>query len=624
MDKLVCVKINFLNKEASGEGEIFFHEFLPEIPFVREIRGRAWLLINLGGGREGFNPSVLAENLISAFNKNYFQNQTGSVYRALRQAVETLSHELSGFFEADYLPPLAAAVLWGNILYLCRRGEAGAIVLRNGKPRSIFPPREKTSAEAEIASGYVGDGDIVVISTTNQDTGKMTKAANIPSGEETADSLDDFLILKFSLSPVPSVEEESILIARISERIKEKTRFDGLKDFLPKIKINFTLPKIALPKELFSPFPVIKRSEEEKKKRQVISLAVFLLVIFSVSVFLGIVKRRAEEEKAANTGIVQEARENFEQGKQLLEINPAMARKYLFMAQEKISEAKAKGKKKNNDIEALATEINASLERALKIVRLGQPTEFYNFGLIKKQATAVSLSLFDDILYFLSSEGEVFSVSAKNKSAKILSGKQEETGSLAAISSGVYFLQGKNLMTIKPQTESPRVSVHDNSIWGEIAAGAGFSDNLYLLDRQNNKIWKYVFGIAPSVRSYIAETEAVNFDSAVSLSVDGFVWVLFSDGRIEKFAGRVKDVFSFSGLDQPLSSPRKIYSDENTTYLYILDSGNSRIVLFDKEGAYFSQYQAPAFGKATDFVVDEKGKRMYVLDREKVYLIDLK
>ncbi len=58
--------------------------------------------------------------------------------------------------------------------------------------------------------------------------------------------------------------------------------------------------------------------------------------------------------------------------------------------------------------------------------------------------------------------------------------------------------------------------------------------------------------------------------------------------------------------------------------IYVLDQGNSRIVVLDKTGSYKAQYQADILRNATDFEILETDKKVYVLSNGKVYEIDLK
>ncbi|MDP3733226.1 MAG: hypothetical protein Q8Q91_01675, partial [Candidatus Daviesbacteria bacterium] len=70
--------------------------------------------------------------------------------------------------------------------------------------------------------------------------------------------------------------------------------------------------------------------------------------------------------------------------------------------------------------------------------------------------------------------------------------------------------------------------------------------------------------------------------------------------------------------------PKSFFVSSDTDNLYLLDSGNSRLLVLTKLGAYKVQYQSERLGGFSDLVVDEKGKKVYLLDGSKIYTMDLK
>lgn len=84
------------------------------------------------------------------------------------------------------------------------------------------------------------------------------------------------------------------------------------------------------------------------------------------------------------------------------------------------------------------------------------------------------------------------------------------------------------------------------------------------------------------------------------------------------------DNFAYGGLDTNIKTPKSFFVSSDTDNLYLLDSGNSRLVVLSKTGQYKSQYKGDRFGSATDLAVDEAGKKVYLLDSGKIYSTDLK
>lgn len=152
-----------------------------------------------------------------------------------------------------------------------------------------------------------------------------------------------------------------------------------------------------------------------------------------------------------------------------------------------------------------------------------------------------------------------------------------------------------------------------------------FSDNIYFLDSKNGQIFKSV----PSGDQYSSATEYFeanvnDITKAVSFTIDGYIYVLKSDGGVSKYSLGSPADFNISNMPQnsKLANPKKIYTTEDITSLYILD-GN-RIVELDKDGKYINQYNfSDDLKNITDFSIYPKTKELYIIDSGKVYKYNL-
>lgn len=150
-----------------------------------------------------------------------------------------------------------------------------------------------------------------------------------------------------------------------------------------------------------------------------------------------------------------------------------------------------------------------------------------------------------------------------------------------------------------------------------------YSSKIYVLDPAGNQIWKYQRGTSAygSGVSYLAEGADVS--KGVSLAVDGNVWVLNSDGTISRFLSG--DVIDFNVKDAPLvpiDGAVQIYTELEITQLYVLDSANSRILVYNKSSktddlTYSQQYVfSDLRGKLVDMYVDkDRDVIMFVTDQ---------
>jgi len=152
-----------------------------------------------------------------------------------------------------------------------------------------------------------------------------------------------------------------------------------------------------------------------------------------------------------------------------------------------------------------------------------------------------------------------------------------------------------------------------------------FKSNLYFLDSEKGEILKYVFNQdwIEFQGSLWFNPEAKRPTEARSLAVDGSVWVLTKKGEIEKYTrGSFKEGLEISFFPY-LEKPTKIFTTETLPYLYILEPIKKRVIIINKEGEIFKQFQSDKFNNLKDFSVAENGKVIYLLNGLRVYKIKL-
>ena len=76
-------------------------------------------------------------------------------------------------------------------------------------------------------------------------------------------------------------------------------------------------------------------------------------------------------------------------------------------------------------------------------------------------------------------------------------------------------------------------------------------------------------------------------------------------------------------VEPPLTQPAKITVSPEQNYFYVLEPLNKRLVVFDKTGKFINQYTGDKFDNLKDFQIDEKNKKIYLLNGAIVYSVDL-
>ncbi|MBC7234256.1 MAG: hypothetical protein H5T69_00325 [Chloroflexi bacterium] len=191
------------------------------------------------------------------------------------------------------------------------------------------------------------------------------------------------------------------------------------------------------------------------------------------------------------------------------------------------------------------------------------------------------------------------------------------------------------LLAYDPQQGIDVLPVADSDMWLKPDAIGGYYGNLYVLDPLLNRILKYVphenaYTVPPT--DYLPPQLNVDLTGAVDMTIDGNIYVLFADGQVKKFFQGEPQPFTLQGLPSPMRSPTVIFvsgpqEPDAYGYVYIGDTGNERILQFDKAGAYLRQFKVPAgqenLKQLRGLYVDEENQRLFFLSGKTLWMASL-
>ncbi len=136
---------------------------------------------------------------------------------------------------------------------------------------------------------------------------------------------------------------------------------------------------------------------------------------------------------------------------------------------------------------------------------------------------------------------------------------------------------------------------------------------VYLLNKNNGQIVSFAVLDKNLAKPEVALTlENEDAKNALNFAIDGSIYLLTQAGIKKYHAGALTN-FSLNIL-KPLNNPKKIFVTTETKNIYILDSGNQRIVMMNKQGNLIYNLTHKDFTDLVDFVVEEKTKTIFVLN----------
>ncbi|UCC62762.1 MAG: hypothetical protein JSV36_18745 [Anaerolineae bacterium] len=159
---------------------------------------------------------------------------------------------------------------------------------------------------------------------------------------------------------------------------------------------------------------------------------------------------------------------------------------------------------------------------------------------------------------------------------------------------------------------------------------SSYRGRFYVLDPGLSQILRYRAGGAgydSPPEPYFPEGE-VDLVGAIGMAIDGFVYLLFEDGRLEKYLSGEPVPLTLNLADQPLQQPSAIYAapDAEARFLYVADPFTGRVLRCDKGGQMIQQFilqDDDAFSRVQDIFVDEVGSQLYFLSGNRLLMASI-
>lgn len=520
---------------------------------------------------------------------------------------------------------LVICIIVGPFFYLGSLGISEVLLKRGDQAGQIL-------SSDEFSSGKISDCDLVLVSSCSyiKITDKFFRTnllyrENINKiRDEGLAHLKDLannqgsavLVIFFDISLTPEI------IATVQ---KTSSWWEKGKDKLEKIIQSLRLEDEEEKESWENP-------EQKKSKKRLLFIAIILVILLSVSVFFNISHEKSGNLLKKYSSVMELVNHQYEEAQGLIELNPVRSRSLLADSKISLSVFLKEFPDKSKEHKEIANwlgKIAESEVSAYKIYKITNLPLFFDITLIKSDGTGTVISSYNENKAILDTKNKViYSLATDTKQSAIVAGGEtvKDATSISVHGKNIFFLNSEGINVIDIPSKTSRIVVKSDEKWGEIAALSTFGGNLYLLDKKNGRIWKYTvtdYGYSER-QSYLNFDVRVDLSQATKIVIDGSVWVLNGGSDILKFSRGLSEGFSFKNFSETFHEVPSISTDENAKNLYVLDSSGSRVVVFDKEGIYQAQYQADELKTATDLVVSEEEKKIYVLSGSKIYAIDLR
>lgn len=535
----------------------------------------------------------------------------------------------------DRLVSLVIFVPVGRVVYVVLTGEGMVLLRRADNISSLL-------ASAGSASGETEEGDTFLLVSRG-----FSRAVPIEALQSVFDHLPPADVsekltlllheapgaegsagLVFSVEKLIAVEEEEAE-ARVSTVAQPQLSGTQTVPVLSQIPHRHSLQRVARGmRRVRQYFLEVKQRPRTLRS----AIAVVLVFLFCASVVVGVLRQRNQKNNQAITTAVSEAQRLFDEGMALLPLNAVKGREQITRAKgilEPLARTTSDRTREGRQVRILYQQVSDNLTQAMQITRV-VPSLFYDPGFLKKDAKATAIALIDDTLAMLDGPGKTsYLMTISSKNGQIIAGGEGFANAAAIAIHGerVFTLADSGVHLTRVSDKKTTIDmIKRSNQWGIVPSLVSYGGNLYLLDRQKSRIWKYLATESgfSDIREYLNPDTLPNFANATTMAIDGSVWVGTSDGKILRFTQGKENTFTPQGVEPAFGATLVVYTSDELASIYVLDQEKSRVVVLDKDGMYLAQYVwDPPFAPA-GLVVSEKQKKILLLAEGKLFVLDLK
>lgn len=616
-------------------------------------------------------PSAeIAKEAFQILQDHFLDDLTGDPYERFENALREINLMVSGKekeLEVKFLPNVQTVigVVQGDHLYLSQRGDAHGYLLRKRHVSSIteglFDEKNKEDLFQNIASGVLEVGDNVLFVTgplvqyvTPTDLAKIFSEQTLDEATRELEELlrhdveDQMAMLSFEVlekteevrMPVTSnhkmgdEQEEEMLAVHASLDEEEET--PKLSHYAKRLKAKERLSQAVETLRSFGErqealrFLKGIRSWEKKKLLSVIGGLVVLGVvgIYILSATLG--EQRQINEMATK---LSDAEDYLIQAQTEGVFNKEDASILLEDAENLVIEVLDSGFL-GGEASQLLDEIEVEKDYLDNVyhVKSDELKEIADLsGQLASGTQVLALESYEDRLVVFS-ESQAFQVLTDQVQAPNEIDASEKVIAARAFPdyNAVVLLTFGGKLIEYSEGNSQFADTSDVD-WKSGVDIATYSNKIYILDPSNNQIWKYQRGNSGygGASAYLGEGE--DLSSAVSLAIDGKVWVLESDGTlIQYLSGEAVEYTVKKAPLTPVEGATRVLTDLDMTQLFVLDSKGGRVLVYDKSTktddlTYASQYVFDDLKETiTDIYVDKDRNVLMLTTTKGLYEVDVK
>lgn len=364
------------------------------------------------------------------------------------------------------------------------------------------------------------------------------------------------------------------------------------------------------------------------------SKAILVLCILFVFLFIQSIitlqQRRAHDAQARNTQelfhSIDDTTNKAEQS--LLIDNLTGARGAIAEAEALFQQFPKESGVSNDEYIRLTERISVIKMRLNKVTAISNPAHITSLATSIPGTDSLKFVRGSGTQIILSTKDGLFTLDTATAAVRELSSQTKIPSVGCATSSGLgaYICTGTKDQLFRltlPDQSLEQISLPLASSEKKIGYIAAYNKRLYVLDSEGGSIFRHDRkGDGFDTGSEWIKDSHKDLQSAIDFTIDGTMIVLKPDNQITQYISGKQRIPTLGTIDPSLGSLTRLWTDDETPYLFALDPGKKRIIVYTKKDfSLKQQLVSDGFTQLKDFLVRKDMGDILILNGSDIYRI---
>jgi len=560
-------------------------------------------------------------------------------------------------------------LLKDNDIYFSQTGEINTYFLKGDQLIDLVEEKNKSTKFLNIVSGKLEKNSLLFFTTKNLfdyfSSSKVTQILDQTSTEKIEDKIREGLSDKIDRVNLLGliISNKNNFVAPIKEKVKppiERKKKEAeieppelveeepveempkhVQPIIPQTREEKIPKKIRKFKPMLPDVPILKTSRLTYFRKSLVIVLVILGLLFIQSiVLLSRQQIKANQNKKYDETVEELKIKQEELSAALIYQDPLKIKAISIDFNALLNQLLQKTEEQKQTFAFFKDNYTKQMNKFYRLIVLEKVEPLVDLATIDKDIKATGLTnIYNDFYIFDSNNNHIYLFNIETKEATLVNQTSTNVGRLQKLipldndsligfdeNQGIASFNtiDKKLAPMKLNRENLPKQIQEINVYG---------NRLYTLEPDANQIYKHSKTLDGFSKEEGWIKDETNISDALSFTIDGSVYVMKKTGQILKFHQGKKTEFALDEFQPTLSiknpnilEPQgniKIFTNDELSYLYLLDGPSKRLIILNKQGKLIKQFTSEKFIDLKDFIISRKEDKAWILSGTKIFEIEI-